>query len=44
MVGDMREDAAALAPLGGFLTDLDRAKPPGADGTCVRPGPEEVGA
>ena len=34
----------ALTPLGGFLTDLDRAKAPGADGTCVRPGPEEVGA
>ena len=34
----------ALAPLGGFLTDLDRAKAPGADGTCVRPAPGEVGA
>ena len=33
----------ALAPLGGFVADLDRATAPGAGATCVRPG-AEVGA
>lgn len=32
----------ALAQLGGFVADLDLSQAQGA--TCVRPGPEEVGA
>lgn len=31
----------ALAPLGGFLSDLDNAAAPAAGGACVRPGPEQ---
>ena len=33
----------ALAPLGGFVSDLDRATAQGAGASCVRPSPE-VGA